>query len=566
MREAAAGRIAFAGWRSWWKTGAAAAGWVAAALGLGYGLQSAGAGDELLLVILVLMVIGPPLFFTLPLSGPTAAAFAAGLGWWCAGGVLAGALLPVAGLGAAALASAAMAVRQGSVRRLRERIGELQRGAEALAAANAAQQQGSEVAEAILTATRDISASLDAGELAVRVARNAYALTNGAAAAVLLWDAAREALRVAATAGGGGSSEAHQLEVNLRNAEQLQGALREGMADIPRVALRDPVLDALLRRWKAGAVLAARLQRGGRPLGLVLVARRGCEPASPKACQILSGIALQAAAALEIANLVNDLRTAGSLREEFTATMSHELRTPLNVIIGYTEMQREGMFGDLSPDHLDTLARVHEQALQLLDLIQATLDVGRLERGLMTVELREVSVPEVLAQVFGAIPPSWRKSGVELQWRIDPAVPQIRSDASKLQVVLRNLVHNALKFTDAGQVLVTATTDPDRQWVHFVVQDSGRGIAAQDLTVIFEMFRQSSERDPALGGVGLGLYIVKRLIGLLGGEIDVRSAPGRGATFRIHIPAAGPHAGAKPRGPRSAGTNRGLSSPASARA
>jgi len=94
---------------------------------------------------------------------------------------------------------------------------------------------------------------------------------------------------------------------------------------------------------------------------------------------------------------------------------------------------------------------------------------------------------------------------------------------------------------------VTATTDAEGQWVHFVVQDSGVGIAAQDLTVIFEMFRQASGRDPAIGGAGLGLYIVKRLVSLLGGEIDVLSAPGRGATFRVHLPTGGPHV-APPRG------------------
>jgi signal transduction histidine kinase len=376
----------------------------------------------------------------------------------------------------------------------------------------------------------------------MRIARNACAATRSVASAVLLCDPEREVFRIAAVAGGGGGTEVQQLEVGLRTAAPLQIAISDGMADVPRSALHDPVLDALLHRWKAVAVLAARLQRGDRLLGLVLVARRAPTPASPKTCRILSGIALQAAAALEVANLVNDLRTASNLKEEWMATMSHELRTPLNVIIGYTDLQRDGAFGDLSEDHLDTLNRVHEQALQLLDLIQATLDVGRLERGLMTVDLQPVDVPDLVENLFTAIPPAWRKLSVELRWRVDSAVPVIRSDPAKLQVLLRNLVHNALKFTEAGQVSVSVSTDTNGEWVHFVVQDSGVGIAARDLNVIFEMFRQSSNRDAAVGGVGLGLYIVKRLVALLGGEIDVRSAPGRGATFRIHLPAAGPHA------------------------
>src|SRR2546427_520666 len=339
-----------------------------------------------------------------------------------------------------------------------------------------------------------------------------------------------------------------------RAAAALRGALGEGMADIPRAALADPVLDALMQRWNASAILAVRLQRGDRLLGLLIAARPSAAPASAKACRILSGIAVQEAAVLESANLVNELRTANTLREEFTATMSHELRTPLNVIIGYNDLQRDGPFGDLSPEHLDTLNRIHEQAVQLLDLIQATLDVGRLERGLMTVDLREVRVDDVLKRVFSSLPRAWRKSTVELRWRVDPTVPGMRTDQTKLHVILRNLVHNALKFTEAGLVTVTATADGDGQRVHFVVQDSGAGIAAQDLTVIFEMFRQASGRDPAISGAGLGLYIVKRLVTLLGGEIDVLSAPGRGASFRVHLPTGGPHVaplrGNPPTGPR----------------
>jgi signal transduction histidine kinase len=296
-----------------------------------------------------------------------------------------------------------------------------------------------------------------------------------------------------------------------------------------------------MQRWKASAILAARLQRGDRLLGVVLTARRSKGAASAKDRRTLTGIALQAATALESANLVNDLRTASNLKEEFMATMSHELRTPLNVIIGYTDLQVDGAFGDLAPDHLDTLNRLREQALQLLDLIQATLDVGRLERGLMTIDLREVSMHEVVKETFAAIPRSWRKPTVELRSRVHPAVPRIRSDRGKLQVVLRNLVHNALKFTESGQVMVSVTADPDGRSVHLVVQDSGIGIDAKDLDVIFEMFKQSSDRKPSIGGVGLGLHIVRRLVELLGGKIDVRSAPGRGATFCVQLPTDGPH-------------------------
>src|SRR5207249_2034334 len=240
---------------------------------------------------------------------------------------------------AAVRGSVGAAARVARERRMREQIAVLEhRGAE-LAEANAAQHEASEVAAAVLAVTQDVPASLDAREVAARVARNVCTATQSAASAVLLWDAEHELFHVAAVAGGGEGPDVQQLEVSARAAAALQGALGEGMADIPRAALADSVLDVLMQRWNASAVLAARLQRGDRLLGLLIAARRSAAPASAKACRILSGMAVQAAAVLESANLVNELRTANTLREEFTATMSHELRTPLNVIIGYNDLQ-----------------------------------------------------------------------------------------------------------------------------------------------------------------------------------------------------------------------------------
>ena len=138
------------------------------------------------------------------------------------------------------------------------------------------------------------------------------------------------------------------------------------------------------------------------------------------------------------------------------------------------------------------------------------------------------------------IPLAWRKPAVELNWCVAPGLPPIRTDSSKLQILLRNLIHNALKFTHQGMVTVSVSARPDRQQLTFVVHDSGVGIKSEHLSDIFEMFRQAPDGERTPGGVGLGLYIVKRLAAVLGAEIEVSSAPGRGATFRIHVPIAGP--------------------------
>jgi signal transduction histidine kinase len=306
-------------------------------------------------------------------------------------------------------------------------------------------------------------------------------------------------------------------------------------------ALNEPVLRSILRRWNTTELLGIRLQRGEQLLGLLFTARaKGQGRFSARESNILTGIAGHAASALDHAGLIADLQSANQLKEEFMATMSHELRTPLNVIIGYTDLQMEGAFGDLPQDHLDTLSTVREQALQLLELIQATLDMSRLERGLMTVDLRDISVSQFMDQLRGQVPRSWRKSTVELHWRIEPGLRPIRTDPTKLQIVLRNLIHNALKFTHHGMVNVSVAAQPGMDRLTFVVQDSGVGIKSENLSEIFEMFRQAPNGDATPGGVGLGLYIVKRLAAVLGAEIEVSSAPGRGATFRIHLPFGGP--------------------------
>jgi two-component system sensor histidine kinase BarA len=124
-----------------------------------------------------------------------------------------------------------------------------------------------------------------------------------------------------------------------------------------------------------------------------------------------------------------------------------------------------------------------------------------------------------------------------LRWNVAAEAGRVRTDASKLKIIVKNLVGNALKFTESGEVSVRATYDIDGAHLHFLVTDTGSGIAAEDLAHIFDMFRQAGNGQH-LGGVGLGLYIVKRFVEQLGGEIHVASAPGSGSTFAVSIPAA----------------------------
>ena len=186
---------------------------------------------------------------------------------------------------------------------------------------------------------------------------------------------------------------------------------------------------------------------------------------------------------------------------------------------------------------MNALDGVQRASVELLDLVEATLNLGRLETGRESVTWESVDVRalfEELAGEFSAVP---RGTGVALQWDAT-AAPVVTADRRKLRVIVKNLVSNALKFTPAGSIRVEARETGDQCRIRVV--DTGIGIRAEDQAVIFEMFRQADSSDTRrYGGTGLGLYIVRRLVQLLAGQVTLESAPGCGSTFTVAIPIAG---------------------------
>jgi len=231
----------------------------------------------------------------------------------------------------------------------------------------------------------------------------------------------------------------------------------------------------------------------------------------------------------ELRRLYEVSLAANRLKSELVANMSHELRTPLNVIIGYSEMLL-----DRGPDRI--IDSIRSSARNLLQLVDGVLDLGKLESGKMPVVTESVPLERFLEEVRDRermpVAPQ-----VELVWRISSALPAIETDRAKLAVILDNLINNAIKFTTSGSITMSARDLPGRQQAEFAVEDTGPGIAADELPAIFEPFYQlNGTGGPARGGVGLGLAIVQRYVVLLGGEVQVRSQRGSGTRFVVTLP------------------------------
>lgn len=227
--------------------------------------------------------------------------------------------------------------------------------------------------------------------------------------------------------------------------------------------------------------------------------------------------------------------SADRTKSEFLATMSHELRTPLGVILGYDTLLLEGAFGALTTEQLRPLRRMNENAKELLDLISAVLDLSRLEKGRLPIEIREVNVHDLLVELKDETQGLQEQSGLSFRWRLAEPRSLLRTDPGKLKIVLKNLIGNAVKFTEQGSISVTV--QHCGEGVEICVTDSGIGIPQEALAVIFEPFRQVHDASTKQNkGTGLGLHIVKRLLELLGGSIKVESEVGRGSTFRVWMP------------------------------
>jgi signal transduction histidine kinase len=242
-------------------------------------------------------------------------------------------------------------------------------------------------------------------------------------------------------------------------------------------------------------------------------------------------------ATYELVKANEELQEANRLKTQFLARVSHELRSPLNAIIGYTDMNLAGYYGELNEAQRDGLERVQRNSRQLLALINDVLDLSRIEAGQMELQ-REVIDPRALVHsVVATVEPRAREKDLTLSYEVAPDLPRaLVGDEVRLNQVLLNLVDNAVKFTSRGSVHVWAQVGAGGNWT-LEVRDTGRGISEREVVHIFDEFRQGeAARGRELGGTGLGLAIVRRLVEAMGGSINVKSRLEVGSTFTVSLP------------------------------
>jgi signal transduction histidine kinase len=236
----------------------------------------------------------------------------------------------------------------------------------------------------------------------------------------------------------------------------------------------------------------------------------------------------------ELGRVYKELESASRHKSEFLASMSHELRTPLNAVIGFSQVLRQQMFGELNEKQVEYVDDILSSGQHLLNLINDILDLAKVEAGRMELQPAPFALPETLRNAMAMVRERATRQDVTLAVEIDDSVGEIEADERKVKQILFNLLSNAVKFTPAGgTVTLAARTDDSRAIIS--VRDTGVGISPADQARIFEDFYQLSP-GMTQEGTGLGLALTKRLVDLHGGELTVESTPGGGSTFTVWLP------------------------------
>jgi signal transduction histidine kinase len=408
------------------------------------------------------------------------------------------------------------------------------------------QQLAQSVAElrALGEISQTVNSTLDLETVLNTIVSKATQLAGTEAGAIYVYDQSSREFRLRATYGMDEDLIAviKDLHVDISDAVD---ALTDEHVPVQIADLKDAppsrINDIMLRAGYRARLLVPLMAPNG-AVGALVVRRQQPGEFSKNTIDLLQTFGAQSVLAIQNARLFSEigekgrqLEVASQHKSQFLANMSHELRTPLNAILGYTELILDNIYGDIPDKARATLERIQANGKHLLGLINDVLDLSKIEAGQLTLSLADYSIKNVVHNVYGAVESLATSKNLALKVDLPKELPQAHGDERRLTQVLLNLVGNAIKFTDAGEVAIRTSVADGTYTV--AVRDTGPGIAEQDQAKIFEEFQQAdSSTTKQKGGTGLGLAIAKRIIEMHGGRLWVESKVDEGATFSFTVP------------------------------
>jgi signal transduction histidine kinase/putative methionine-R-sulfoxide reductase with GAF domain/CHASE3 domain sensor protein len=390
-----------------------------------------------------------------------------------------------------------------------------------------------------------VNSTLELQAVLRAIAAHAVAVAEADAGAFCAYDEDDQVFRLQAT---------HELDPGVvktltrRPVRLGEGAI--GDAGLRRAAVQIADIDQeaayalydVIRKPGYRALLAVPLLREDSLVGGLVLCRKVPGAFAPEVVNLVQTLANQSVLAIENAELFEELERKGRELEaasrhksEFLANMSHELRTPMNAILGFTELIQDGIYGEVPAKVTAMLERIQANGRHLLGLINDVLDLSKIEAGQLKLEAADYALRDIVQTVQATTESLAAAKKLRLRIELPDALPPARGDERRIAQVLLNLVGNAIKFTEEGEVVVSVAVD--QMSFEIAVTDTGPGIPADEQQKIFEEFHQvDSSSTRKKGGTGLGLAISKRIVELHGGRIWVESEPGRGSSFRFVVP------------------------------
>jgi signal transduction histidine kinase len=296
--------------------------------------------------------------------------------------------------------------------------------------------------------------------------------------------------------------------------------------------------------FKTRSIACVPLKVRGELKGVIEVVSKKPGAFGDKDLDMLGAIAGPVAVMIDNAKLIQEVKTshdrlaeATRLKAEMLATMTHEMRTPINIVIGNLDLVLRGFLGDVTEKQRKCLETAMRNSGEALNLVSSLLDLSRFEAGQFVVHVEEFRLEDIWTELELLFQIGLSGKAVDLHWKVEGSLPPLSSDRMKVKEILGNIVFNAVKYTDKGEIRVTAAPVNSGEQIAIEVADTGVGIPKESLPFIFEPFRQvEGSATRSMGGVGLGLAIAKRLVNLLHGRVEVASDMGKGTTFHIVVP------------------------------